>query len=149
MVSAKVYGRKAYVTEVNRTKLDAVMIEGTARRMIAKHGRGAIYSYMSGPEIGTAHYLAGRGIPIEVMPARYGKRTRAQKTIDRNNSGRILFPESAPWVAGFVARLILFTGDESAGDDDEIDALVSACDGGMSSAATIPRTLGAPRIGRY
>ena len=80
------------------------------------------------------------------MPARYSKRHRAQKTIDRSNAGRIRFPESAPWVTGMLARMTLFSGDENAGDDDEIDALVSAVDGGMASGVSAPRALGPRRI---
>jgi hypothetical protein len=146
-----VVGQRAYVVNVWREKYDPAMAKDViqvARRM---YPSAVIFSYMSGPEIGTAHYLAEHGIAVNVIPARYGKRTRAQKTIDRSNIGRLLFPETGaqPWVSGFVARLILFTGDETAGDDDEIDALVSACDGGLQTTATVPKTMGGPRIGRY
>jgi predicted phage terminase large subunit-like protein len=143
-----VVGQRGYVCAAWREKYDPAQAEQIIRVARGMYPGAVAFSYMAGPEIGTAHYLAERGIPIEVMPARYGKRTRAQKTIDRVNTGRILFPESAPWAPGMISRMILFTGDEAAGNDDEIDALVSASDGGMQTSATQVKTFGRPRIGR-
>ena len=108
------------------------------------YGHGAIYSYVAGPEIGAVRYFAQNGIEIQGMPARFNKRVRAQRTIDLWNAGKILIPERAPWVASFLERTYSFRGIE--GDaDDEIDALVSAADGGMWSAG-VPRAFGSPRV---
>jgi predicted phage terminase large subunit-like protein len=139
-------GQRAYVCAVWREKFDPAQAEQILRLARGQFPNAVTYSYMSGPELGSAHYMADHGIPIEVIPARYSKRTRAQPTIDRVNSGRVLVPEHAPWLTGFCARLILFTGDEADSNDDEADALVSACDGGMSTAAAVPKALGRLRL---
>ena len=136
----------AYVANAWREKWDPAQSEQILRMARGMYPGAVLYSYMSGPEIGIAHYLAEKGIPIQVMPARYSKRQRAQKTIDKSNAGRIRFPEQAPWVSGMIARMILFTGDDKAGNDDEIDALVSAVDGGMTGMVGTPRALGKRRI---
>ena len=136
----------AYVVNCWRERWDPAQCEQIIRMARGMYPGAPIYSYMSGPEIGIAHYLAEKGIPIQVMPARYSKRQRAQNAIDKNNAGRILYPESGPWVNGMIARNILFTGDDKSGNDDEQDALVSAVDGGMMSGVTAPKTLWKRRI---
>ena len=136
-----------YAVDHARERWDPAASEIALRRARLTYPGAPIFSYMSGPEIGIAHYLAERQIPIEVLPARYSKRQRAQRTIDRCNAGRIRFPAHAPWVSGFVSRMILFSGDEKSGDDDDIDALVSANDGGMNFALPTPRSLGKSRSG--
>jgi hypothetical protein len=136
----------AYVAAVWRERWDPAQAVEICKMARALYPGGTFFSYMAGPEIASAHYLAEQGIEIQVMPARYSKRHRAQASIDKSNAGRIRFPTSAPWVNGMVARLMLFSGDENAGDDDEIDALVSAVDGGMKSAVSVPKALGPRRI---
>jgi predicted phage terminase large subunit-like protein len=145
-VSGRIYGHKLYVVDVQRHKLDATLLESTCRRVIATHGESPLWSYQSGPEIGTSRMLIQRGIPIGIMRAKYNKLVRAQKTIKRWNDGEILVPRSAPWARGFVARVRLFRGHEK-DKDDETDALVSLCDAKLSggSVGAIPMPAGARR----
>lgn len=143
-VVGRAYGHKLYITDVARHKLDTHQIESTLSADLNKHGRCMIFSYMSGPEIGTAKLLVQRGIPILRMHARYNKLVRAQKTIRRWNDGDVLVPEdsAAMWVPGFLHRMSLFRGHEKDRDDDEVDALVSLADGLMGSVVA-----GAPKNG--
>lgn len=136
-VVARAYGSKLYVLDVVRHKIDAHHIESTCRADLNKYGHAPFWSYMSGPEVGMARVLQERGIPIAVMRARYNKLVRAQRTIKRWNSSEILVPDvnAAPWVHGFLHRMSYFRGHDNESDDDEIDALVSLCDGVMGGAA--------------
>jgi hypothetical protein len=136
-----------YVVNCWRERWDPAQAKSTFFAAHSLYPGAPIYSYMSGPEIGIVHYLANDGIEVQVIPARFSKRQRAQRTIDRSNAGLLLFPEEAPWVGGLVARLMLFSGDEAAGDDDEIDALVSGVDGAMGSVGATPISLGRSRGG--
>lgn len=136
----------AYLVDCRRERWDPAQCEAILRQTRAMYPGAQIYSYMSGPETGIARYLEDKAIPIQVLHARYSKRQRAQPAIDLANAGRIRVPESAPWAAGFVSRMILFSGDEKAGDDDEIDALASAVAGGMAGANFRPKALGKRRI---
>jgi predicted phage terminase large subunit-like protein len=146
-VTAKIYGSTAYVVDVVRERADFNVLENLIRNRWDKHGRCPIFSYISGPEKGAIRYFTDRGIPIQGLPARYSKATRAQKTIDRWNAGKILVPSHDAWVPGFVTRTLAFTGSDKARDDDEIDALVSLCDGMIGSdVANMPRAFGAPRM---
>lgn len=144
-VHGRVLGRKLYLVDAVRHKLDAHQIESTLRQDQSTYGRSPIYSYMSGPEIGTARLLQEHGIPIVRMNARYSKLVRAQRTVRRWNDGDILVPEEdmAPWVRGFLHRLRSFRGHEK-DPDDEADALVSLADGslGGTAAAQGPTTCG-------
>jgi hypothetical protein len=144
---ARIYGRKLFLTEFYRHKIDAHQIESTIRMVHGKHGRAVVYSYMSGPEIGMANLLVEHGLPIVKMPARYNKLVRAGRTVKRWNDGEILVPHEsmgALWVPGFLARVGAYRGREKDGDDDEIDALVSLCDGALGGATAAPIALGKP-----
>lgn len=147
-VVCKFYGSIAYVVEVIRERADFNVLENIIRTQWTRYGRCPIFSYIAGPEKGAIRYFVDRGIPIEGMPARYNKATRAQKTIDRINAGKIQFPMFHPhWVGPVLQRLKGFTGSDKARDDDEMDALVSVCDGMMGSDASRgPRVYGKPRV---
>ncbi len=145
LVAIKVIGTKAYILEVARTKLESHLIESTCKMFASKYGDGhaPIYSYVSGPEKGMVRFLREQGLPFVPIPARYSKLVRAERTIRRWNDGNIVVPEDAPWVPGFLRRVEAFRGEDKGHDDDEIDALVSVCDGAMGGAvAGTIRTLG-------
>lgn len=137
---ARIYGHKAYILEVTREKIDAVKIESACKAALQKHGRAPIFSYQSGPEIGMTSVLRERGVPIVRMPARYNKLVRAQRTVKRWNDGYVLVPDdpAAFWVPGFLLRVSMFRGSDKADGDDEIDAMVSMCDGVMGGAVAGP-----------
>jgi hypothetical protein len=129
----RAWGKTVFVREVLRDKLDPRGALNHIRAAYDTYGEMPVYSYMAGPEKGSADYLTERGIKMIRMPARFNKRVRAQRTIDRWNAGDVLIPANASWVTGFLKRVSVFRGAESDGDDDEIDALVSACDGALGS----------------
>jgi len=148
-VVLKIWEGVAYVVDVLRERRDLDMAAHRLGFMRRMYPGAMIFSYVAGPEKGAVTYLNDRGIPVQAMPARYDKNTRARKTVDAWNLGNVRVPDHAPWVGGFVARTQLFTGNPKAGDDDEVDALVSACDGGLFSGVSAPKSFGKPRIGRY
>jgi predicted phage terminase large subunit-like protein len=137
-VAARVYGRKVYLLDVRRCKLDAVQLEDTCRVLLAEHGRAPLWSYQAGPEVGLSRLLLQRGIPVGIMPARYNKLVRAQKTIRRWNDGEVLVPSSAPWASAFLHRVSLFRGHER-DRDDEVDALVSMVDAVLGGGGLAPQ----------
>lgn len=134
-VTGRIYGRKLYILEVQRHRLDATLLESTCKALVNRHGRSTLWSYQSGPEVGLSRLLTERGLPIGVMQARYNKLVRAQKTIRRWNDGEILVPsaEENPWQPGFLHRVSLFRGHEK-DRDDEVDALVSVSDAMLGGA---------------
>ena len=121
-------GDIAYVRDVIRCRKDSTSGIESALRKLMSGAQLPIYMYASGPEIGLLRYLYEQGLNVVILPARYNKMVRAQKTIARWNEGKILIPNGAPWTTGFVQRLKTFTGLDG-GVDDEADALVSVCDG--------------------
>jgi len=147
MALLKVYGSRAFIVRIHRTKADINAMLEEIRTTHVTYGKCPVYSYMSGPEVGWARWLQDRGVQFEDMPARYNKVQRSQETRRAWNEGRILVPEvaSAPWVEGFLGRTRGWRGLE-ADQSDEIDALVSACDGGLFSGGFIAKTFGKPRM---
>jgi predicted phage terminase large subunit-like protein len=137
VVSGRLYGDRLYLLHVQRERLDTTLLESTCRGVLTKYGRAPMWSYQSGPEIGTSKLLVERGIPIARMPARYNKLVRAQRTITRWNTGKILVPEQAAWRPGFVQRLSIFRGHPK-DRDDEADALVSLSDATQQVARVPP-----------
>lgn len=144
LVVAQLHGKKAYIVEVQRHKIDAHQIESTLKAAQNKYGRGVIWSYQSGPEIGLSNLLIERGIPMGRMQARFNKLVRSERTARRWNDGDIYVPANALWAPGFLARIAAFRGAEKDGDDDEVDALVSLCDGALGGASSAPSTFGKP-----
>lgn len=139
----RIYGKKLYLIDVQRHKIDPHQIQSTCQADMNKYGRAPFFSYMAGPEIGMARVLNERGIPISKLNARYNKLVRAERTIAQWNAGDILVPSDGLWVPGFLHRISCFRGREKDTDDDEIDALVSMRDGSMGGAAQAPpRTMG-------
>ena len=134
-MTGRIYGRKLYIVEVQRHRLDATLLESTCKAILNKYGRAPMWSYQSGPEVGLSRLLIERGVPVVPMQARYNKLVRAQKTIRRWNDGEILVPSpvNCAWQPGFLHRVSLFRGHEK-DRDDEIDAVVSAADAMLGGA---------------
>lgn len=145
MVVLKVWERVAYVVNVLRERRSLEMATDRIQFAQRTWPGASMWSYISGPEKGALQYLSSRNVMVEPIMARTPKYNRSQRTIDAWNLGKVRVPEQAPWLAGFLARVSLFTGNEAAGDDDEVDALVSACDGGVFGAGGAPKACGAKR----
>lgn len=122
-----------YVLDCDTMQQSIVIVEGAAKRMQESYASlnggelPPIVSYMSGPEKGVAELLAMRGLQIHMMPARWNKFVRAQKTAVAWSQGRIKVPRGAPWVPSFLRKVRYFTGMEDQADD-EVDAMVSGFD---------------------
>jgi hypothetical protein len=134
----KVIGTKIYVLEFARHKLDLHQIESTCRQWQSRYGHGPIFTYVSGPEVGNVRELMRRQLPFAPMRARYNKLVRAEPTIKRWNDLDVVLPSGPAWVEPTIKRFTLFTGEQKARGDDEIDALVSACDGACGTGTSGP-----------
>ena len=146
VVVLRMYAGAVYVRDVRRFKLDVSTIRMQLRALLQEYGRAPVFSYVSGPERGIVEDLNANGIPVQPLPARFNKLVRAQKCIDRWNASKVLVPEHAPWLDGFLGRVAAFRGVDG-DDDDEVDAMVSAHDGMMGGAsATSPLALGSRRL---
>jgi hypothetical protein len=147
LVLGRFYGSMLYICDVRRMHTDFSNLASNLKSIQDTHGHCPIFSYVAGPEIGVAHYFCELGFPVHPLKARFNKRTRAQRTIERWNTGKIRVPLHAHWVDGFLSRVRNFTGNENDTGDDEVDAMVSLSDGmtGASPAGEI-RTFGRPRM---
>jgi predicted phage terminase large subunit-like protein len=148
LIAGRVYGKKLYILDRQRYKIDPIQIESTCKAFLTKYGHAPIFSYQSGPEIGLSRVLRERGVPIVPLRARYNKLVRAQRTIKRWNDGDILLPEDvtqAHWIPNFVHMVTQFRGNDHDDGDDDADALVSLADSYLGGAqAAAPMTLGTP-----
>jgi phage terminase large subunit-like protein len=104
---------------------------------LVSHARGErggrVIWYAAGPERGTADYMDQAGVPVEVWPATADKFTRAIGVAAAWNEGRVLVPDSAPWLPEFLDTVCGFTGVQDKHDDD-VDALTAAFDGLQTSS---------------
>ena len=114
-----------------RAELDEALKALQAVR--SEFGGAPVFSFMSGPEIAVARYLASNGMPISYMRTSEPKFTRARKTIDAHNAGRIVYPKMAHGMAATLDRIQNWHGEEDA-EDDEADALVSLWEGLVGSS---------------
>jgi phage terminase large subunit-like protein len=99
------------------------------RAMQSTYGGARTAQHIGGPEDFTLDLLSSleksERVHIEGLRAKASKRERAMRFITDWNHGRVKLPLGAPWVDGFVSKVISFTGEEG-GADDEIDAAVTA-----------------------
>jgi hypothetical protein len=129
IITIQMFGDMVYLIDAKRFRKDRFEDVFSAM-MSASNDRGfcPVYSYTSGPEIGLLRLAYERGCPIVSMQARYPKFIRAERTMKRWNDHKILLPHDVPWSKAMTARIEQFTGNEQ-DCDDEVDALVSVCDG--------------------
>lgn len=128
LVAIRFWGARGFLLQSERFKLDLDTVYDKLTAFKLVHGAGPIFSYVSGPEVGSIRYLKKRGLVVKGMPARFNKLVRGQKTIDDWNTGQLLVPEHGVWVPKFVSRVLQFRGIEG-DEDNEFDAMVSCRDG--------------------
>lgn len=133
-----------YVRSVKRFKADPRDVPGIITAMRGEFGDMPIFSYVSGPERGALVTLAQQGISVNGMQAKVNKLWRAQRVIAQWNDLKIMVPQNAEWVKGFLDRTANFRGVDG-DDDDEIDALVSVCNAMVGASGAAPTTLGSWR----
>ncbi len=145
IVAVRSWGSKAYVLLAEQFKLELGLIARRLSEVTKTYGRGPIFTYASGPEVGIVQEMARRGLPIQAMPARFNKLVRCEKTVTRWNHGDVCVPTDGHWVDQFLEQMSAYRGVE--GDsDDLVDALVSGLDGGLFSSDQRPRLVGQPSI---
>lgn len=156
-----------YVLHVVRRQCDANAWAAELAALRQRHPTATLHAYIGGTELGVVSMLAQppHRIRIEATTTRMDKFARAQATAGHWNGNerdvleaesriaggdraatvppripkRIYVPEQASWdVAGFVERVLDFTGRDG-GADDEIDALVAAIDA-AGSIRVVPET---------
>lgn len=67
-------------------------------------------------------------IPVKAIQRSTDKYTRLQDVLGYIESGFVYLPESAPWVADFIAECEAFTADDAHDHDDQIDPMIDAID---------------------
>ena len=122
-------GDKIYVANMTRRQVTAPEFKATCVELHRAQPNAPWRWYAAGTERGAADFFTqgDDGIPLSAMTPNGDKFTRAMGYAAAWNAGRVLVPESAPWVAEFLSEHAGFTG---VGDrhDDIIDAAVAAFD---------------------
>ena len=117
---------------VRRQEKSPVFIE-TLRRLTLQWPAAPVLWYAAGTEKGAADFFIERGIRLDVEQPPGDKFTRAQPTAALWSEGKILLPPGAgvdgetDWFLDFVDEVNDFTGIKDR-NDDQVDALVAACD---------------------
>lgn len=139
---------KFYVAAVHRAQVDAPSFTLTLK---ARNERASpMRWYASGTEKGAADFIKRQGIPLEVLPPKGDKFTRAQGVAAAWNDGRVLVPDTdainAPWLPVFLDEVLNFTGIADL-HDDQVDALAAAFDRlNVSTGARLIKVGNADRI---
>lgn len=124
-------GINFYVLDVIRKQITADKFKNELWKLRTQYPKAPFVSYMSGPEKGVFNLFNETGLRLTYFPANTDKYLRAQSVSTAWNNGRVLLPESAPWLNTFVSELVHFTG-VGGGKDDQVDALAGAY-AGLSS----------------
>jgi predicted phage terminase large subunit-like protein len=124
-------GPNFYVLDVIRTQEEPANFRSRLELIAVGYEQPRLASYVAGTERGAIEFIRETtNLPIQELSAnRAGdKFTRAIPVAAAWNSGRILIPQSAPWLDAFLAEVTSFTGVKDR-NDDQVDALASAFDG--------------------
>lgn len=120
-------GDSYFVTDVQRWQLHPTESAPRFKALAERHPTEAWRWYASGTEQGSAGFLRASVPRLKALPAVADKFTRAIPYAAAWNAGKVLLPESAPWLDAFVSEHAGFTGVNDA-HDDIIDAAVAAFD---------------------
>jgi predicted phage terminase large subunit-like protein len=117
-VRGRAVGDHLYLTNVYRAQVEMPAFAAHLKsqgpvRMLARIG---------GTEKGIIDFLRRDGIRIETIPASTDKHAFAQPLAAAWNTGRVLLPRNAPWVAPLLDEVLSFTGVNDQ-HDDIVDAL--------------------------
>lgn len=127
-----------YVVDVVRKQCEIPDFVGTLRTLSERHGHARVVVESVGGFKSVPQLLRKLDSRLRVQEARLqgDKFVRAQNVAAAWNSGRLVVPESAPWLADFIAECCDFTG---AGDahDDQVDALAHAWNAATSDAGAV------------
>lgn len=123
-----------YVVDVLRKQVDAPSFTLSLKAKLTER-RAQFYWYAAGTELGSADFIKSKNIPLVVLdPKGRDKLSRAQRTAELWNLGRILVPDVGDsddarwdWVPVFLDEMASFTGVNDP-RDDQVDALVPAID---------------------
>jgi predicted phage terminase large subunit-like protein len=132
-----------YVLDVKREQVPAPQFKNTTlRRLRDKYPRAPMRWYAAGAEKGVGDFIRAAegptpGVPLEVLPAKGDKHTRAQPVAAAWNGTRegeltispprIFVPQNAPWLDPFLDELQGFTGINDL-HDDQVDGIATAYD---------------------
>lgn len=142
-----------YITAWWRFRAELHEALDALRGVRSAYGNMPFFSFMSGPEVAVARYMAFGNVPINYMKTSEPKFTRARRTIDAWNAGRIVLPKMtvaegrATDIEKTIDRIRNWHGVED-DPDDEADALVSLWEGlvgrgpgGSGTVAVQPRRM--------
>lgn len=129
VVDMRRQGEFFYVVNVVRLQVPAPEFKSVCYALHTSHKSARWRWYAAGTETGSADFFrnGAESIPLTTLAPKGDKFARALNYAAAYNSGRVLVPESAPWLSDFLEEHAGFTGT---GDkhDDIIDAAVAAFD---------------------
>lgn len=126
---------RLYIIDLLRDKFEAYELEKRFPDFWAKHknrdtGRlryFAIEDKASGTElIQRMQKKLKPKIPVKAIPRSIDKYTRVSDVVSYIESGYVVLPNNAAWVADFIKECEEFTADDAHDNDDQIDVLCDA-----------------------
>lgn len=126
IVVVGVLGRDVYVLDVRRGHWGSARIKQEIEELAAfwKPTQIIIETTGQGESVRQEIDLEGR-LDIRGVMQKTDKETRLSRNIGRFESGRVLLPKDAPWLAEFESELLGFPNTRN---DDQLDALLMALD---------------------
>jgi predicted phage terminase large subunit-like protein len=136
---------KIYLFDILRDKFEAYELEHRFPAFWEKHKADdssrlryfAIEDKSSGTElIQKMRNVIKPKIPVKAIPRDKDKYSRLMDVLGFIESGYVMIPESAPWVADFLAECESFTADDTHAHDDQIDPMIDAIDDMLNKGST-------------
>lgn len=117
---------RLYITDAQRKQVDSPSFTLTLKTMTAGK-RGPMRWYCATSEQGAGQFVKQKISSFEIRLATADKFVRATPVAAAWNDGRVLVPESAPWLEDLLDEIEVFTGVNDP-TDDQVDALAALWD---------------------
>jgi len=112
-----------YLVDVQRKKLDYPDLKALAIGLAQRYEPRVVLVEDTGVGIGLIAELKEAGIDAVAVKPEISKEARASVQSAKFESGRVLFPRSAPWLPDLRAELLAFPGSRH---DDQVDSITQA-----------------------
>ena len=116
-------GNDLLLLDLHRERLEGPQIPRAIRAMYARWTAAYVAIESNQAQILVVQQLRKDGLTVRALRADQDKLSRAIPATVRMEAGQVYLPESAPWLADFVAELLSFPHGTH---DDQVDCLAYA-----------------------
>ena len=119
--------KKLYLIDMIRRRIEGPDLIPTLREFATRHSLREWWVEKTAAQLNIIQELTRQGFPVRELKADADKTSRAHAATPWFMQGRVLLPESAPWLRDYLDEMLAFTPNQSHKHDDMVDVSTYAC----------------------